>query len=132
MGAVHVEGRFRDDEVMDRCSVVVCHGGLQTVYRALSRGVPVVAVPEHFVTERIALRLQEVGAGVMVSSHAPGRARLVDTVVEAMSSGTELRTKAREWQDRIAAGPRSTRLADVLTHMEQGLKLGGPGPRLAQ
>ena len=68
----------------------------------------------------------------MVSSHASGRAALVDTVMEAMSPGTELRRKARDWQDRIAAGSRSTRLADVLTHMEQGLKLGGPGRRVGQ
>lgn len=41
----HVEPYMDGDMVMERCSVVVCHGGNGTIYQALQHGRPVIGLP---------------------------------------------------------------------------------------
>jgi MGT family glycosyltransferase len=47
---------------MERASVVVCHGGIGTIYQALMSGIPLVGIPAHF-EQQIQLQLCE-SAGV--------------------------------------------------------------------
>jgi UDP:flavonoid glycosyltransferase YjiC (YdhE family) len=42
---VRIEPYMDGDMVMERCSVVVCHGGNGTIYQALQQGKPVIGLP---------------------------------------------------------------------------------------
>lgn len=44
-GNVHVEGWVEQADALGAATLVVCHGGLGTVYAALAAAVPVVVVP---------------------------------------------------------------------------------------
>lgn len=83
-----------------RASVVVCQGGIGTIYQALSAGKPVVAVP--FMPEQEvygARAVERAGAGVMVSPRGLTAERLAEAIREVESD-----PKYREAAERMSAG----------------------------
>lgn len=61
---VHLAEYIPHDPVVERASVVICHGGMGITQRALSRGVPVVVIPFGRDQPEVARRVEYAGAGV--------------------------------------------------------------------
>lgn len=92
---VRLERFLPHDPVIERASVVVCHGGMGITQRALSHGVPVVVVPFGRDQPEVARRVEYAGAGVRLEAKGLGPGRLAAAVEEA--------TSMREGARRIAA-----------------------------
>ncbi|NBF40278.1 MAG: glycosyltransferase [Spirochaetes bacterium] len=92
---VRLERFLPHNPVIERASVVVCHGGMGITQRALSHGVPVVVVPFGRDQPEVARRVEYAGAGVRLEAKRLGPASLAGAVEEAAS--------LREGARRIAA-----------------------------
>ncbi len=58
------------DQLMPECSMVICHGGLGTVLRALAHGVPLLMAPLGRDQAFNASRVQDLGAGIRLPPDA--------------------------------------------------------------
>ncbi len=113
---VHVEAWVDQADILDACSVVICHGGSGTVLGALAAGVPMVVVPFFADQFENAAEVQRAGAGVVVA--IPRRAdgsldldqgasiasRIARTADEVATVAT-FRTSARKVSDELASTP---------------------------
>jgi UDP:flavonoid glycosyltransferase YjiC (YdhE family) len=89
--------RYLPPEIMGRARVVVCHGGTQTVYQALSMGTPVVSLPGHLETAVTAIALVQAKMGVAVAPSAlAGNPKLLRRTVEAVLADAALRSRVAE------------------------------------
>jgi UDP:flavonoid glycosyltransferase YjiC (YdhE family) len=77
---VHLERYVPQSSLLDRCDVVVTHGGHNTVLAALARGVPMVAVPFFADQADNAARVEALGAGRVI----PGRELTAQRLREAV------------------------------------------------
>jgi UDP:flavonoid glycosyltransferase YjiC (YdhE family) len=75
--------------------LVICHGGTLTVYHALSRGKPVLAVPSHVEQLVSAAAVERLGVGAALSERAvdadPGR---LVSAARALLGDPEVSTRA--------------------------------------
>jgi MGT family glycosyltransferase len=105
-----VERFLPHDPIIERASVVVCHGGMGITQRALAKGVPVVVVPFGRDQLEVARRVERAEAGVRLLPGKLNPARLR----AAVASAEALRPGAK----RIAQAFRNTggaeRAADVV------------------
>lgn len=112
---VRIERFLPHAAVVPQVDVVVTHGGMGTVQRALAAGVPLVVVPWGRDQSETARRVELSGAGVMVR---PGRLtpeRLRDAVREAQTCKSGAR-KVAEGFAAAGGGKRSAELvSQVLT-----------------
>ena len=86
--------------LLERASLVITHAGMNTTLEALSRGLPMVALPIANEQPGIASRIRHTGVGEFLSirSLTPGRLR---NVVEAVSSNPSYRERAHACADQI-------------------------------
>jgi UDP:flavonoid glycosyltransferase YjiC (YdhE family) len=70
---------------LERAAVLVTHGELSLVQRALAAGVPVVAVPAGGEEPEVAGRLERTGAGVVVPHGRLSPSRMRVAVTQAMA-----------------------------------------------
>ncbi len=73
--------------IIDRASVVICHGGMGITQRALSRGVPVVVVPFGRDQHEVARRVEYAQAGVRLLPKRLNASSLAAAVQKARSMG---------------------------------------------
>ncbi len=92
---VRIEEFLPHDPVIERASVVVCHGGMGITQRALSRGVPVVVVPFGRDQPEVARRIEYAGAGVRLDPRRLGE--------ETLAAAVEQAAAMREGAARIAS-----------------------------
>ena len=94
------------------CSVVLCHGGRNTVLTALRHGVPVVCIPlgsDHFDMARY---VDRAGAGLTVGWEA----RSITAAAREVATDPRFRRAARAVADEIAAMPS---VDDLVREMER-------------
>lgn len=86
--------------LLERASLVITHAGMNTTLEALSRGLPMVALPIANEQPGIASRIRHTGVGEFLSirSLTPGRLR---NVVEAVSGNPAYRERAHACADQI-------------------------------
>ncbi|MFH1022569.1 MAG: nucleotide disphospho-sugar-binding domain-containing protein [Planctomycetota bacterium] len=60
--------------VLDRATVVICHGGSGTIYQAIEKGAPVLALPENADQAMAARAVEKAGAGRIVTMTTLGDA----------------------------------------------------------
>lgn len=103
-------------ETAGRVSLVVCHGGSGTIYRALAAGPPVLAVPGHAEQALHAVALVQAGLGLalapqVVATH-PDQVR---GLIERLAEPGPLHQATRAFGSGLdlAAGPQ--RAADAIT-----------------
>lgn len=82
---VRIEEFLPHDPVIDRASVVVCHGGMGITQRALARGVPVVVVPFGRDQPEVARRVEHAGAGVRLVASGLSDSSLAAAVRRAIT-----------------------------------------------
>jgi UDP:flavonoid glycosyltransferase YjiC (YdhE family) len=94
-------------EVLNRCAVVICHGGYGTVLDSIEAAVPLVVVPfgaDQYVN---ATSVQRLGIGVVVEEEELSPSAIRDAVDRLLSSGSTYRARLvdvrEEW--RVLPGP---------------------------
>jgi UDP:flavonoid glycosyltransferase YjiC (YdhE family) len=91
-------------QLLDGVAVVVTHGGIGTVLGALSRGIPLVVVPQAADQFMQAKQVTAAGAGISLLPGQAEPAAVVDAVRHAMTD-PRIRSAARRLRDEIAALP---------------------------
>ena len=114
-GAPHtrVERFLPHDAVLTRASVAICHGGMGITQRALSHGVPLVIVPFGRDQLEVGRRVENAGAGVMVSPKKLTPVKLAASVRRAL----ELRPAALRLADEFAQAGGNSAAARVVEEL---------------
>jgi MGT family glycosyltransferase len=100
---VRIERFVPHTPVIERASCVVCHAGMGITQKALSHGVPVVAVPFGRDQPEVARRVAVSGAGVRLPLRALRGSRLRRAVDDAMKCRLAAESLARAFAE--AGGP---------------------------
>ena len=127
--AVHVPGEIEvlaaadHDRLMPGCSLVICHGGLGTVLRALAHGVPMLIAPLGRDQAFNAQRVEDIGAGIALADDpSPDRIR---AAVQALLTDASFRDAAGRAAGRIAADQPERTAARALEQVA-GQRVRGP------
>jgi hypothetical protein len=114
------------DDVMPLCDVVVTHGGLGTILRALAHGRPLLVIPLGRDQQFNASRVAELGAGLTVPADAPATeiAKAVERLFEE-SAYTDIASKLAT---AIASDRPDVRAGDALSRTCAG-GVDGRAPR---
>ena len=96
------------DRLMSECSIVVCHGGLGTVLRALAHGVPLVVLPLGRDQIGNARRVEDLGVGI-----APDIAH-IDDAVRTVQRDASFHAAAARAAERIAAAEPDRAAAEAI------------------
>jgi MGT family glycosyltransferase len=107
-------------EIVKRASVVITHGGINTVLESLAEGVPLVCIPLGNDQPGVAARVKAHGAGVVVPPRRVNAKRL-RSAVRAVLENDSYRLAARKIQSAIAEVDGLDRAADII---EDVLKIG--------
>ena len=110
---VRVERFVPHSPVLDRAACVVCHAGMGITQKALTHGVPVVAVPFGRDQPEVARRVEVAGAGVRLPARRLSEGRLRACVRRAMG----LTAGAQRVADAFAAAGGPTAAADALEQL---------------
>lgn len=100
-------------DLIKRASVVITHGGINTVLESLSEGVPLVCIPLGNDQPGIAARVKARGAGVVVRPRWANAKRL-HTALRAVLENDSYRLAARRIQAAIAEIDGLDRAADIV------------------
>ncbi len=99
--------------VLRQSSLVIAHGGMNTMLDALSLGVPVVTIPLAFEQAANAARLVHAGAGAMVKVKGLSAAGLAGTVKRVLTEPA-YRARAVALQQDIAVSGGAALAADII------------------
>jgi UDP:flavonoid glycosyltransferase YjiC (YdhE family) len=110
--AVEVLTHADHDLLMPECSLVVCHGGLGTVLRALAHGIPLLVLPLGRDQAVNAGRVAALGAAISLPAAAP--AQDIRTAVRSLLAEPSFRVAAARAAERIAADAPDRRAAEAL------------------
>jgi MGT family glycosyltransferase len=111
--------------LLERAAVMITHAGVNTVLEALTRAVPMVALPRSADQPPMASRIVHSGVGVQGSflKSSPAQIR---AMVEQVLSDDSYRRRGRELQAAMRAAGGTSRAADIA---EQALLTGRPVTR---
>lgn len=116
---VHVESFVPQGVVLDRCDLVVAHGGYGSLMGALRRGLPVVAIPLAAGDNQLnAARVEKLGAGVSIPEGGRSPER-IQSAIELVLGTATYSAAARRLADGMATLPpfaESVRLVERLAH----------------
>lgn len=101
------------DPILDRASVVVCHGGMGITQRALSNGVPVVVVPFGRDQLEVARRVEHAGAGVRLLPKALD----IRSLASAVKTAQKMRDGARRIAEAFASAGGDSTAADAFEEL---------------
>ena len=110
---VRVERFVPQDEVLPRCTAVVCHGGSGTLLASLAHGIPLVCVPRAADQFRNAANLARVGAGVSLTGDEVSEAG-VRTALGQILETPAIRTATRGLAEEIATMPSDAETAAAI------------------
>jgi UDP:flavonoid glycosyltransferase YjiC (YdhE family) len=100
------------DRLMPGCSIVICHGGLGTVLRALAHGIPLLMAPLGRDQDFNARRVEDLGAGIRLPVDAPAEG--IRAAVRRLLSEPSFRAAATAAASRIAGDQPDRKAAGVL------------------
>jgi UDP:flavonoid glycosyltransferase YjiC (YdhE family) len=106
------------DRVMPECAVVVNHGGLGTVLRALAHGVPQLLLPLGRDQAFNASRVEALDAGIQLPVHAS--LEQIRTALDKLVATPRFRTAAADLATRIAAEDPDRTAAEALERIARG------------
>jgi MGT family glycosyltransferase len=98
---VHVANYVPQQFILDRAALVICHGGINTLLGALSRGVPVLVLPTEQSDQRWnAERCRELGVGLSVDIEQAAVGTIRTSVSRLLSDARYLRA-AGAWREQM-------------------------------
>ena len=121
-GSPLVVGQAPQLKLLQRATLTISHGGLNTVLESLAVGVPVVAIPIANDQPGVAARLAWSGAGAVVPLRQLTASRLRAAIERVLADGA-VRTQAQRLQAAIQRAGGVGRAADLI---ERGLLSGQP------
>jgi MGT family glycosyltransferase len=98
--------------LLDRASLLITHAGVNTVLEALSRGVPMVALPRSVDQPGMGSRIAQAGVG-LVGSFRHGSAHELRGLVERGLTDDRIRRRAGEMQRALLAAGGAQRAAEI-------------------
>ena len=116
-------------KVLATATLVVGHGGHTTTMRALSFGVPVIAMPANTLIDqrRVGAALRDVGAGLLLRKHAgPRRIR---AAIEEVLSDARYRESAARLGTQIRERDGAELAADLISQFIRTKQVALNGPR---
>jgi UDP:flavonoid glycosyltransferase YjiC (YdhE family) len=114
-GNVTVRGYLPHESLLPHMGVVVTHAGMSTVATTLAAGVPMVCVPQGRDQPLNAVRVEELGAGLMINADAPPGA--LANAVQHVLADPRFRTTAQHLATNTAVignGQLATDLVETL------------------
>jgi MGT family glycosyltransferase len=110
--------------LLDKADLLITHGGQNTVLEALTRSVPMIALPRGADQPAMAARIEYSGVGMSLPFHGFTVQRL-RSVVERMLADPSFRDRACRLRDAMQATGGVRRAAEIV---EQALTTGQPVP----
>ena len=108
-------------EVLQRASVFVTHGGMNSVMESLYFGVPMVLVPQMFEQEKTAQRCVELGLGMTLDPHDL-TAETLRAAVEQVQQNPSFRTNVLAMRQNVHAAGGYQRAADAICDFARAQK----------
>ncbi len=99
--------------LLDRAAVLITHAGLNTTLEAISRGVPILALPRNSDQPGNAARVVYSGAGLMASFHRDPPAKLRGAIVRLLEE-EKFRRRLQELKQAILAAGGPARAAEIV------------------
>jgi UDP:flavonoid glycosyltransferase YjiC (YdhE family) len=111
-----VERYIPQSVLLDRCAVVVSHGGSGTILPALARGIPLLLIPQGADNFTNAARCEQAGVGITVR---PGEvsAGAIRAGLRRLLDGTTFRDSSRRVAAEIAAMPAPSQVVGQLERL---------------
>jgi MGT family glycosyltransferase len=100
-------------ELLARASLVITHGGLNTVLESLGAGLPMIALPITNDQPGVASRIEFLGLGRQIPIEKL-TAKVLREAVVALLSAAEVRLNARKYADKIVQGSNQTQAAELV------------------
>lgn len=98
---IEVYRYFPQSKILPHCSVVIHHGGYNSLYGALWHGLPAVLIPQGGADQYpVALRCLELGLG-LVADGVPPAASAIKRALKHIFSDDRYRTSAQNFRDEI-------------------------------
>lgn len=98
------------DAILDRCAVVICHGGMGITQKALVKGIPIVVLPFGRDQREVAERVRHCRAGEVLSPTKLTASALHSKVTSAMALKSRTAAVARQ----LARAGGAERAADII------------------
>jgi len=98
--------------LLDRASLLITHAGVNTVLEAISRAVPMVALPRGYDQPAMGSRIAHSGVGLLGSFRSSTAAQIREMVKRVLGEDS-FRRRARELQTAIRAAGGVSRTADI-------------------
>lgn len=105
-------------EVLANSDVFLTHCGMNSVHESLWQGVPMVLFPQHAEQYAVAVRAEELGAGVRIRS---GRAAVIRKAVTQVLQNTSFRAAAQAMQAEFHACGGPEQAADFIEEKSKGI-----------
>ena len=105
-------------EVLQRASVFVTHGGMNSTMESLYYGVPMVLVPQQIEQEKTAQRRAELGLGIALDPYT----LTVEALRTAVEQAPSFRANVRAMQQAVRAAGGYQSAADAITGYTSSLK----------
>jgi MGT family glycosyltransferase len=100
-------------ELLKRASLVISHGGANTVLESMAYGVPMVLLPVSIDQPGVAARAKRVGVAEFIPVQRVN-ARKLRTAIGTVLSNPMYREKARSYQNAIRGADAAGRAADII------------------
>jgi UDP:flavonoid glycosyltransferase YjiC (YdhE family) len=98
--------------LLDHAALMITHGGTNTIFECISRGVPMVALPRGADQPGNAARMEYAGAGLVSPFHG-GRPEDLRRVIERVLTDPRFRRRAEELNLAMRAAGGATRAAEI-------------------
>jgi MGT family glycosyltransferase len=108
-------------EVLQRASVFVTHGGMNSTMESLYYGVPMVLVPQQIEQEKTAQRSAELGLGIALDPYNL-TAEALRTAVEQVQQAPSFRANVQAMQQTVRAAGGFQSAVDAITGFARTLK----------
>jgi zeaxanthin glucosyltransferase len=109
-------------ELLDRAALLITHAGVNTVLEAMSRGLPMVALPRSVDQQGMAARIAHAGVG-LVGSFRRSSPEQIRGLVRQILADSAFRQRAERVQEAMLAAGGVVRAADIA---EEALLTRGP------
>jgi MGT family glycosyltransferase len=114
-------------EILQRAALFITHSGMNSVHEGLYYNVPLLLVPQQVEQRYVASRIQELGAGLMLSSATPSVHEL-QTSARGIMDDTQFKRQATVAGDSLRQAGGHQRAADeILLLIRAGLYKEKPG-----
>ncbi len=105
-------------EVLKRAALFISHGGMNSVHDSLYFGVPLLVVPQQFEQTTNAMRVVELGAGLMLKAKQVNAQAIRDSAVRLLTE-SHFKTEAEHIGDTLRSAGGAVRAADEVEALLQ-------------